>query len=286
MNEAQYSNWDQNELSSMNRPGGFGLKNAFPASFRTWRGFALILSAACLLAAAPTRGLAYVLPAEQLVGFMLENFSKFRVLAVTRSVRVLPLNEGDAAEPAFEEEVRTQAPNSVSVRILPATRAAGAGGGDGTDPAQGPAASAWARSDRSFLRLLMPGRASRILDLLREWGISEASVSYTRLDGAIAFHIGEKGPGRPALLLEKERFLPMLLRYRPVPGEESATATVRFLDYRPVPDGWYPFEIRVTTVEGRTFRCSLDRLVVNDAVAVPGVPGRRPGPSPAAEDPE
>jgi len=61
------------------------------------------------------------------------------------------------------------------------------------------------------------------------------------LDGVIAYRIGEEGDGNPALFIEKERFLPLLLTFR-VPGDRQLL-TVRFEDFRRAAEGWYPHRI-------------------------------------------
>ena len=76
-----------------------------------------------------------------------------------------------------------------------------------------------------------------------QMGIDLEIVAFTRIDGAIAYRIGLKGPDEPKLLIEKKRFVPLLLVYR-LPGPLPAKmVTVRFKDYRKQDEAWYPFEI-------------------------------------------
>jgi hypothetical protein len=58
----------------------------------------LTLSPSLILTA---RGLAYILPAKQMIQFMSDNFSGFKTLMITRSVRIL----------AEEEEKQPLVPN-------------------------------------------------------------------------------------------------------------------------------------------------------------------------------
>ena len=47
-----------------------------------------------------------------------------------------------------------------------------------------------------------------------ELGIDTQQVAYTRLEGTVAYRIGEKDPEKPKLLIEKARVLPLLIVYR------------------------------------------------------------------------
>jgi len=179
----------------------------------------------------------YIMPAEQLIEFMTKNFSKVKTVVVTHST----LKEDQGTEKVFKEQIRMKAPDLFQMKPLDNVE------DRGTFP------------DMSYRQLLIANSASRIEEVLTMMGIDLHTVSLTRIDGIIAYRIGEKGPEGPQLLIEKERFLPLLLVYRP-PGDPSGEMiTVRFDDYREVDKGWYPFEITYSPGgDGREEYSALD----------------------------
>ena len=90
------------------------------------------------------------------------------------------------------------------------------------------------------------------MQLLSGMGVNLHSVALTRIDGVIAYRIGDKEPERPKILVEKERFLPLLLVYKTPRPYVQETITVQFKDYKKMEEGWYPFEIIYT--DGKAFK--------------------------------
>ncbi|MBW1785445.1 MAG: hypothetical protein JRK53_02320 [Deltaproteobacteria bacterium] len=225
----------------------------------------IVLALAGMLAVAPAATLAYILPAEQLVGFMLKNFPGIRGLGITQTVTAVTFDDNETAHAPFHETVRMTAFGGIHVEQA-LSPAAPLTGPDGMvrPTAQESAAVVWARSDRSFRRLLTAGSWRPMLAQLTDWGIFHEAVSYTRQNGTIAYRIGMEGPAQPALVLEKERFLPLLLRYRPARDNGAGPITVEFSDYRPVAGGWYPYEIACTTESGSIFRCTVTQMTVHE----------------------
>jgi hypothetical protein len=97
--------------------------------------------------------------------------------------------------------------------------------------------------DHRYRRLLIANRESDLEAFLSGMGIDLETVFFTRLDGVIAYCIGDRNPQSPKILIEKERFLPLLLTYRRLGYAGEEVVQVRFKDYRQVEQGWYPFEI-------------------------------------------
>jgi hypothetical protein len=102
--------------------------------------------------------------------------------------------------------------------------------------------------------------------LLLEMGIDVQKVSYTRIDGVVAYRIGETDQASPKVLVEKGRFLPLLLSYK-APGLGGGLAKVKFVDYRKVEQAWYPFEIFCSTADGTTEKYTVRSLKVNGPVS-------------------
>lgn len=170
------------------------------------------------------RCLGYIMPAEQLVDFMVANFSKFKTLIVTQSTRQAAEGE-QGNETVFREQIWMKSPNLVHFKILDEN-------GERT-----------AIPDLAYRQLLMSNSSERIEQILFWMGINLRSVAFTRIDGVIAYRIGGKDDKSPKLLIGKEGFLPLLLIYRSPDNPTGGHITVRFKDYRKLEKGWYPFEI-------------------------------------------
>ena len=89
----------------------------------------------------------------------------------------------------------------------------------------------------------MANDCETIMALLSEMGINLETVAFTRLDGVIAYRVGDKNSENPKLLIEKERFLPLFLSYRLLDDSGEKRLTIRFDDYRKAVKGWYPYKI-------------------------------------------
>jgi len=77
---------------------------------------------------------------------------------------------------------------------------------------------------------------ARLLEMLKDVGINTDKVSLTRFEGKIAYLIGEKKEGSARLLVDKELFLPLFLKY----GDYR----FHFSDYSEYMEHiWYPFQI-------------------------------------------
>lgn len=202
-------------------------------------GLFLILSPA-----AAERCSGYIMPAEQLIEFMTKNFSGFQTLAVIQST----LRIQEEKEVVFTEQVITRSPDLFHLKMLD-QRA------ERSDP-----------PDMAYRQLLMASTGERIERLLSAMGIRLDTVSLTRLEGVIVYRIGDKQPDSPKLLIEKERFLPILLLYRPPGALTGDNLTVRFQDYRKQDKGWFPFEITCTTGDGLKERYTVLTLQAGQPV--------------------
>jgi hypothetical protein len=167
---------------------------------------------------------AYVLPPHQLIGFMAANFEPFETIVIQQFTEVTTLG-GPEQPSAFEEIVTMKSPDLFRVEPL------------------GPDAGRTRDMDHRYRRLLIANRESDLKAFLSRMGIDMEKVFFTRVDGVIAYCIGDRNPESPKILIEKERFLPLLLTYRRPGYAGEDVVRVRFKDYRQVEQGWYPFEI-------------------------------------------
>ena len=178
----------------------------------------------------PEKCIGYVLPAEQLVQFMAANASKFKTLVITQFTQqeTGPSLEGKTFE-LFREKIWMQAPNRYHAEVL----------SEGKVRREVP--------DVAFRRLLLADSQKNLIGLLLNMGIDLETVAYTKVDGIVAYRIGNAEPASPKILIEKERFLPLRLSYWSIGTHAGALMEVRFQDYREVDKGWYPFEITYTS---------------------------------------
>jgi hypothetical protein len=186
-------------------------------------------------AGVPEGAEAYVMPSEQLLGFVANNFKGFKSTAILQSTRLMG-SQGKEPAIAFEEKIWVKPPRFYRSQIVTEIEEEGMS----LEEIQ---ASRF-NIDPGYRQLLAANSRQDLSGLLLAWGIDQSLVSLTRLDGTVAYAIGDYKDGTmPALLIEKKRFLPILLRYQ-VPGRPGTEPVIiRFQDFRRVHDGWYPFRI-------------------------------------------
>lgn len=185
--------------------------------------------------------MAYVMPAEQLLGFVTDNFAGYRSVVGIHSV----LRTTPDSEKVFTEQISLSSPNKYSTKLLDRL------GGRNDSP------------DLTYRQLLMANKTARLEHVLSAIGIDIKTVSYTRMDGKIAYRIGAEDPESPKLLIEKERFIPLLLIYK-APGElNDKIISVRFQEYKKEAKGWYPFEIIYSEDSGLVERYTVQTFEFN-----------------------
>jgi hypothetical protein len=209
---------------------------------------------------------AYVLSSEQLLQFMAAHFSKFETLVLTHSVE----RESQEGVKDFEEILTMKSPDLLHAET------------------KDPSVNQGRVVDRSYRRLFLASTQSKVSALLSGAGVNTEKVSFTRVDGTIAYLIGDARPDSPKLAVEKARFLPLLFVYPSRLAGSTDLVKVTFRDYRQVEQGWYPFEILCSSTHGWAERYRIESIKVN----VPVQPSLflqaqeevRPAESPAKEE--
>jgi hypothetical protein len=195
---------------------------------------------------------AYIIPAEQLIEFMANNFSKFNSLVIFQSVTE-DNQRGDEenlvyyedAEDVFKEQLWMKSPNLFRSKVF------------GYDEGSGEI------TDMVYRQLLIANSNEHLEQLLLGMGINLQSVAFTRIDGIIAYRIGDKGTYSPKLIIEKKRFLPLLLIYESSEDFYKGPTTVWFKEYRMLEQGWYPFEITYSVGDGAEETFEIQHMEVN-----------------------
>lgn len=191
----------------------------------------------------PWASQAYVMPAEQVIQFMAANFAKFDTLVIRQSTT--QMQKGVTPERVHEEVLSIKSPNLFHSSVVDSS------------------VEQRRTEDRVFRGLLIASSQRRLLPRLSELGIDTQQVAYTRLEGTVVFRIGDKEPENPKLLIEKARYLPLLIVYRRPDHAAGELVKVRFLDYRKVEQGWVPFEILYFSGEHWIEKYSVQSVKVN-----------------------
>jgi len=203
---------------------------------RKWTAFAIVLALVIGSCFGMSKdGDAYIMPVEQLLDRMSARFSRFKTVLLSQSTRLIGAEGDNNSTMTFDEQVWIKSPGSSGSQIAPEIEGQGMSVEDIN--------TLRLDVDTAYRQLLVSNSPQHLSTLLLEWGINLASVSLTRLDGDIAYCIGESPKEGPRLLMEKERFLPLLVSYRAVHGKGTRNIQVRFNDYRKVENGWFPFRI-------------------------------------------
>jgi hypothetical protein len=193
----------------------------------------LILVCSLTICIVPTAASSYTLPSAQIIALMTNKFALIHSLQITQMTSIRGAEQ--ETEKVFGEIVYVMSPylyrseiagqpdkrltihrDSRTLQII-----------DGTITYDG-------ESNNHLYRFLFSAQNPyRLLAKLKEVGIDPDDVSLTRCEGKIAYLIGELGEGGARLLVDKERFLPLLLAY------DNLRFT--FSDYKEVMEHtWYP----------------------------------------------
>lgn len=232
----------------------------------------MILLITSLLLVMPGSSSGYVMPVDQLIDKMRAGFSSFKTLIIDQSTHVLDPQDQETTM-VFQGKTWLKSPGYCRSEIT--------GRSESPDIAAAPApwgppqregqvayevAEGQVNSDTAFRWLLMANNRDTIMTFLAQMGVNLESVGFTRLDGIIAYRIGDKGPESPKLLIHKESFLPLLFSYVPLRSSSQDLAIVRFDNYTQVDSGWYPYEIDYSVEKERVERYFVLNIRVNPPI--------------------
>jgi len=196
----------------------------------------LILLSLLIIPILPTIVLPYILPSSQIIAIMTNKFAPIKTLTITQHTKIKDLRQ--EMETAFGEIVSLGSPylyrsgipgqpgkrliihnNSKTLRIVNER-------------------ITYDEESYDFIYrfFLLSHDPERLLAMLNEVGINTDKVSLTRFEGTIAYLIGEKNEESARLLVDKELFLPLLLKYGDYRFRFSNY--IEFMEH-----AWYPFQI-------------------------------------------
>jgi len=196
----------------------------------------LILLILLIILILPAVVLSYILPSSQIIEIMTNKFAHIKTLTITQHTKIKDLHQeketafGEIASLGSSNLYRSEIPsqpdkrliihnNSKTLRIV-------------NDRITYDEES----YDFMYRFFLLSHDPDRLLAMLNEVGINTDKVSLTRFEGTIAYLIGEKNKGSARLLVGKELFLPLFLKY----GDHRFRFSnyIEFMEH-----AWYPFQI-------------------------------------------
>jgi len=219
---------------------------------RTWG----ILIALLFVVMSPCHGLSYVLPSDQIVEFMANRFAALKSLKILRVATIKDFY--GQTEKAFGEIIEVMSPDRFRADVAgqPGTRLIVHSGSKTLRIINGTIVTGLERDHFQYHFLLVAQDPQRILKALQREDINTNTVSLTRFEGKIAYLIGDKEEGSPRLLVEKDRFLPLLLALDDF--------SVRFSDYREIAEQtWYPYQIVYSSYGSIAEEYSVQDVTVN-----------------------
>jgi len=205
---------------------------------------------------------AYVMPLEQMLEKVRKRFATLNTLIIEQATHVIQSRD-PLRERVFREKVWLKTPRYERTMEMAAPRLPNAGvNAPKTMPgSQNEAQKAeklpdqairQTNPDAAYRWLLMANPKGEISAFLSQLGIRIWDLGYDRCEGVVAYRVGARDPEGPRLLVDKERFFPLLLSYM-LPGDpEGRLVTVRFRDYRKDGAGWYPYEIEYALEDAPT----------------------------------
>ena len=196
---------------------------------------------------------AYIIPLERILGEVRKRFVSLNTLIIEQTTHVIHSRD-PIGETVFREKVWLQIPRYERTMVMAAPDIPNVGEGafktkavSGNAPLnaekQPDRVVRQPNPDAAFRWLLMSNPKGGIAVFLTQLGVQLWDVGYDRCDGVVAYRVGARDPESPKLLVDKERFLPLLLSYVVPVDSERRLVTIRFKDYRKIDSGWYPHEI-------------------------------------------
>lgn len=237
----------------------------------------VLLILAILLVSAAPKTEAYIMPAEQVIHLMTERFSGFKTLKLIQTAHIIPPhNKSD--EIIIEEKLYLKAPYFFYLQssgLPPAGRSSTASGArtKKQETIETAISRLQERRDMGYRRLLLAGDETSLIALLIRWGVDPARIAFTRLEGKVAYRLGGGRPESPVLLVEKDRLLPLLIRYPLESDSGTELVSIHFEKYRRLKQGWYPYEIYYHDAQGNLLASyKTSDLAVNLPIEVPLAP--------------
>jgi hypothetical protein len=212
--------------------------------------------------AAPPLGNTYILPSVQILQFMTKKYAAIKTLQVTQLTKIMDLRH--EREKVFGETLSLVAPDLYrsEAAAQPGIRLVIHNGPRTLRIVNEEVVYDMQGNGLPFHFLMVARDPNKLMEILRTLGINLDRVSLTRYDGRIAFMIGGEVEGSPRLLIDKDAFLPLLLKY--------GNVLFRASDFRELTkESWYPYHI-IYEYAGPTIEdYLLEEYMAKDAIPNP-----------------
>ncbi|MCF8130770.1 MAG: hypothetical protein K9N10_19845 [Deltaproteobacteria bacterium] len=222
---------------------------------------------------------AYVMPLDQILTRVQKRFATINSLIIEQATHVVQSRD-PLRERVFREKVWLKTPRYERTELMAASRLPKVGAsapkavpGNSNEAVNGEKLHEdqevrQPNRDVLYRWLLMASAKGELSAFLSEAGIQIWDLGYDRCDGVVAYRVGARDPDSPKLLVDKERFFPLLLSYA-LPGDpKGRLVTVRFKDYRKDDAGWYPYEIEYALKDAPTEEYHILNLAANAPIQV------------------
>lgn len=220
--------------------------------------FLIVLSLIAIVIS-PSIGQSYILPSVQIIEIMTNKFATIRTLHIIQLTKLKGLSQ--ETEKIFGESIYLMSPDLYRSEIAgePGKRLMVHNGSKTLRIING--GIAYDRESQDFLYrfLLLAQNPKRLLEILKDLGINLEKVSLTRFNGRIAYLIGEREEGSPSFLVDKDLFLPLLLKYDDF--------IFHFSDYKEIlEETWYPYQIVFSSKGTITEEYMIKDITVNPPI--------------------
>jgi outer membrane lipoprotein-sorting protein len=201
----------------------------------------------------------YILPPAQIIEFMVKKFSTIKAAKITQITKIKGLDQEE--KNVFSETVYIMSPGLYRSEIStqPSKRLTIHNNKRTLKIVDGEIIYDGMSRNLVYNFLPLENNPEKLMETLRENGIDVEQVSLTRLDGKIAYQIGEKGAENPKILVDKTSFLPMLMKHD--------NYIIRFSDYRKLTENtWHPYQITCSSKDNFVEERTIKNITVNPSI--------------------
>lgn len=184
----------------------------------------------------PLNSFAYIIPASQIIEFMTDKCSAVKTLKIVQLNRVVGINQ--EAGNSIENIVYVMSPDLYRSEISgpPYKRLQINNGDSRLNVVDGIINDGEDTAGLPYHFLFIAQNHQEILNYFKELGINVEKTSLTRYAGKISYLIGDRENESPKLIVDKELFLPLLLKYH--------DSLFIFSDYRDMMEkDLYPYKV-------------------------------------------
>ena len=201
----------------------------------------------------------YILPPTQIIEFMTRKFATIKTLKVVQITKIKDLDQ--QVEKVFGEVIYLRSPGFYRSEIAgqPSKRLIIHKGTKTLRIVDREIVSEGESGDPLYRFLMLAQDPEQLLRKLKAVGINLDKASLTRFEDRIAYLIGDREEGSARLLVDKDLFLPLVLRY--------GSVLFHFSDYRELNgQTWYPYKIVYSSDGAITEEYDAKDIVVNPSI--------------------